>query len=132
MVIAALMQGLRAMIALVLAIVLACAPPINVVAHNPAVLAAFEAERHAALGMTDSSTHGHDHEHSHDDADPEERQPGHAHGHNPTDHSHDTGQLGLAAPGLGIPPRTRLNPLPSVQADDGLRHRLERPPRALS
>lgn len=102
MIMAALAQHWRSAIALLLAVALACAPPFNVLAHNPAVLAASETERHAALGMTGIADP--DHGHSHDDADPEERRPGHVHGHDPTDHSHDTGQSGLAAPGLGVHP----------------------------
>jgi hypothetical protein len=38
----------------------------------------------------------------------------------------------LAAPGLSIYPRALAPPLPMAQQDDGLRTRLERPPRTFS
>jgi hypothetical protein len=129
MIAASPVQLWRFAIALVLAIALVCAPRLNAIAHDPAVLAALEAERHAALGTSDR---GNDHGHSHDDADPAERKPGHVHGHDPFDHSHDTGQPGLFAPGLGMYPRAPPQPVPSTVHDDGLKDRLERPPRTLS
>jgi hypothetical protein len=130
MFVAALVRYWRSVVALALAIALTCVPPLNVVAHNTAVQAALEAERHATLGLVELVDH--DHGHSHDDADPDERVPGHAHGHDPSDHSHDTGQYALAAPGLAMYPQIRLIPLPAVRQNGGLRDRLERPPRALS
>ena len=67
MIVAALVQCWRQVIALVLAVVITCAPSFNVLAHNPAVLAALEDERHVALGMSDLADYGQDHGHSHDD-----------------------------------------------------------------
>ncbi len=131
-VITKLVQGSRAVIALVLAIAIGSAPPLTVIAHNPNVLVAREFERHSALGGADLFDQQGDHGHSHDDARPDERRPGHLHGHDPSDHSHEFGQLVLAAPCLSIYPRAPAPPLPMTQQDDGLRTRLERPPRTFS
>ena len=70
--------------------------------HNPAVLLAIEAERHAALAQEIA-----DHGHSHDDGWQDEQAPGHSHGHDPADHSHDVPSV-VAALVQMTPPAWRL------------------------
>jgi hypothetical protein len=70
--------------------------------HNPVVLLAIEAERHAALAQEIA-----DHGHSHDEGLQEEQAPGHSHGHDPADHSHDIPSV-VAALVQTTPPAWRV------------------------
>jgi hypothetical protein len=94
--------------------------------HNPIILAAAEAARHAELAAQ-IDAHGH----AHDDGASDEQSPGHAHGHNPADHTHETAS---AVPGVAqmLFPigRTWLAHPPSY-VDLEARFRLERPPRPI-
>ncbi|QIB36495.1 hypothetical protein [Ancylobacter pratisalsi] len=71
-------------LALVMALGSVAATVRTALSHNPVVLLAIEAERHAALAQEIA-----DHGHSHDEGWQDEQAPGHSHGHDPTDHSHD-------------------------------------------
>lgn len=101
--------------------------PIGIaVSHNPIVLAAAEAARHAELAAQIE-----DHGHAHDDGEPNEQSAGHSHGHNPTDHSHETPapppDLVLTNP---LFERSWRAPAPTV-SNPALSNRLDRPPRPL-
>lgn len=71
-------------LALVMALGSVAATVRTALSHNPAILVAIEAERHAILAQEIA-----DHGHSHDDGWEDEQAPGHSHGHDPADHSHD-------------------------------------------
>lgn len=92
--------------------------------HNPVVLAQAEAQRHAELAI-EVAEHGH----SHFDGEEAERLPGHLHGHNSADHIHDAANV-LPVPELRLPSPMRVS-MPNVHEDaqGGLRHGLDRPPR---
>ena len=110
---------------LVMALALSLAQPMNVVAHNPAVLAQAEIERHLTLVETD-----HHHGHSHEDGDDQEQRAGHLHGHNATDHSHDTaGQVIVCTPERVSIVRQFTVTL-QTNVDPKSVFRLERPPRS--
>jgi hypothetical protein len=94
--------------------------------HDPAALAAAEAERHAQL-EAEIAEHGH----SHGDGEEHEQVAGHSHGHNPADHSHETPTTPPgSAPVVPALVRTWV-PMPPQTAHIGARYRLERPPRPI-
>ena len=117
----------RIAIGLIMAIALSFAPAMNVVAHNPAVLAQAELERHLALVEAD-----HHHGHAHEDGDDQEQRSGHLHGHNAADHSHDT--AGRIADDCTPPSVSIIRQLVvTLQSyvDPDYSFRLERPPQSL-
>lgn len=115
---------LRAVLALLLAFVVVCAPPMSTLIHNPVLVAALEADHHA----TDlyGADHGHSHHHDEEDEHPA------THGHGPFDHSHDNGQAGLIVPGVRAPVMRQTEPPSAADHKDRAPDRLERPPRVLS
>lgn len=121
---------IRLLVAFVLAIAIGCAPPFSPAAHNPAVVAAAAVDRHTALGDAVSADHGTDH--THDEGSPDERKPGHTHGHNSADHTHDAGHAVAAGPKIEATPADQRRHAASEAPDNGLRDRLDRPPRALT
>jgi hypothetical protein len=121
------LSAMRFAIAMIVAVAMTLAPPINIVAHGTVDSTQTEQARHAALTQTDA-----DHGHSHDDGDAQERLPGHFHGHNSADHSHDTGHAVLIrTPEQVATPGTWHSAEPIRPVPDQ-RFRLDRPPRALS
>lgn len=117
----------RIAIGLIMAVALSLAPPLNIVAHNPAVLAQAEIERHVALVEADNH-HGHVHE----DGDDQEQRSGHLHGHNAADHSHDTASR-IADDGTPCSVSIVRQLVVTLQSnvDPDFSFRLERPPRSL-
>jgi len=120
---------IRFLVAFVLAIALGCAPPFSSGPHNPAVIAAAATDRHAALG--DAVSANHEADHSQDEGAPEEQKRGHTHGHNSTDHTHDAGHAVATGPKIEPTLAGRRTHWSNYAHNNGLRERLDRPPRAL-
>jgi hypothetical protein len=115
---------LRAVLALLLALVVVCAPPMSSLIHNPVLVAALEADHHAIDAH--AAEHGHSHDHDDEDGHPA------THGHGPFDHSHDNGQAGLVVPSVRAPQVRQTERLSTADHKDRAPDRLERPPRVLS
>lgn len=89
-------------LALVMALGAVASTVRTTLSHNPVILLAIEAERHAALALEIA-----DHGHSHDEGWQDEQVPGHSHGHDPADHSHDVPSV-VAALIQMTPPEWRV------------------------
>lgn len=119
----------RIAIALIITVAMSFAPAMNVAAHNPAVLAQAEIERHLALVEADHHGHGH----AHEDGDDQEQRSGHLHGHNAADHSHDTaGRVADACTPGGVSIVRQLVMALQSYFDPDFSFRLDRPPRSMT